>query len=116
MELYQRIEMILAIKKMPKYVLAEKINAKQNTIGRYFCAEQQDKLKLHLWEIADLFPDINRDWLFFEEGKMLKADDDLARAEKTKELEKEIERLQTQIRVEGASDQGAPTDTEKAAG
>lgn len=113
MELYQRIEMVLAIKKMPKYVLAEKINAKQNTIGRYFCIEQQDKLKIHLWEIAALFPDINRDWLFFEEGKMLKADEEKSRED---DRDKEIKRLRTQLLVDGVGDKDALPATSRAAG
>lgn len=111
MELYQRIEMVLAIKKMPKYVLAEKINAKQNTIGRYFCVEQQDKLKLYLWEISDLFPDINRDWLFFEEGKMLKSDEEKAKEDGR---DREIKRLRTQLFVDGVGDKDAQTDMGRA--
>lgn len=107
MELYQRLEMVLAIKKMPKYILGEKINVKQSTLTRYFCMEHQDKLKLHLWEIADLFPDINRDWLFFEEGKMLKADEEKAREDGR---DREIKRLRAQLFVDGAGDKDARTD------
>lgn len=110
MELFQRIEMVLSLARMPKYVLAEKLGISQATLTRYFCLEQQDKLKMLLWDIALLFPDINREWLFFEEGKILKKDEELARQGQQK---KEISRLQTQIFVEGPSDQDGRTATGK---
>lgn len=106
MELFERVEIILSLKKIPKSLLAKKLSVPQQTLNRYFCLEQQDKLKMLLWDIALLFPDINREWLFFEEGKILKKDEELARQGQHK---KEISRLQTQIFVEGPCDQDGQT-------
>lgn len=69
MQLFERVELILSLKKMPRYVLAEKLGMKQNTFTRYFCKEHQAKMTPHLWEILKIFPDVNRNWLFFEEGE-----------------------------------------------
>lgn len=69
MQLFERVELILSLKKMPRYVLAEKLGMKQNTFTRYFCREHQAKMTPHLWEILKIFPDVNRNWLFFEEGE-----------------------------------------------
>ena len=68
MQLFERVELILSLKKMPRYVLAEKLGIKQNTFTRYFCPEHEAKMTPHLWEILNIFPDVNRNWLFFEEG------------------------------------------------
>lgn len=69
MQLFERVELILSLKKMPRYVLAEKLGVKQNTFTRYFCQEHQAKMTPHLWDILNIFPDVNRNWLFFEEGE-----------------------------------------------
>lgn len=124
MQLFERVELILSLKKMARYALAEKLGIKQNTFTRYFCPEHQGKIAPHLWEILNIFPDVNRDWLFFEEGEPFsetKADEgDLAT--KIAQLQGELDaervlnrQLMTRILIDGVGDKGAVTSIGKAA-
>lgn len=116
MELFQRLEIILSLAKMPKSLLAKKLGVAQQTLNRYFCLEQQEKLKMHLWEIAALFPDINRDWLFFEEGKMLKAEEEADKVAEIERLKEENRKLNTRPDHDGATDEKSLPNIGKAAG
>lgn len=103
MELFRRVEMVLSLEKMPDYILAEKLNVQQSTPSRCFCREQKGKLKVLLWDIAALFPEINRQRLFFEEGKILQNDEDAARNDEKKRLEDEAAKLKDRLAMTSAT-------------
>lgn len=71
MLLFERIEKLLETKGSSRQRLAKQLGVPQVTFNRYFCEEQQDKLAQHLWAILKIFPDLRRDWLFFDEGDIL---------------------------------------------
>lgn len=50
--------------------LASLLNIKQNTFSQYLNEQRQDKLWPHLEKILELFPDVNRYWLYHGEGDM----------------------------------------------
>lgn len=123
MQLFERVELILSLKKMPRYVLAEKLGMKQNTFTRYFCREHQAKMTPHLWEILKIFPDVNRNWLFFEEGEPF-SDGRSSQTDLTGELaqlrlelaeERALNRkLAARLLVDGAGDKTGQTSLGKA--
>lgn len=52
--------------------LARLLNIKQNTFSQYLNEQRQDKLWPHLEKILELFPDVNRYWLYHGEGEITK--------------------------------------------
>lgn len=71
---FERVDKVLKFKGFPRYWLAGQLGVPQNTFTRYFSVEQQSKLLPYLWEIYLIFPDISREWLFFDEGPMLQSE------------------------------------------
>lgn len=69
MHLFQRIDLIIAQKKTNRKAVATALGLPQSTFTRYFKESQQDKLAPLLWKLAELWPDVPRNWLFFGEGE-----------------------------------------------
>lgn len=108
MELYERIEAVIQQKKTNKKNVATLLGIPHNTFGRYFCLKHQRKLGMLLWDLAALWPDVSRDWLYFGEGEMLSASPTAAQVNELKaELDAanakldtkdaEIERLRSEL-------------------
>lgn len=68
--IYQRVEQLRKDKKLTKSAFAERLGVPQNTYSRYTKSEDNEKLALLLWRIIDIWPDVSRNWIFFNEGEM----------------------------------------------
>lgn len=73
---YQRVIELLQEFGESRTQLAQKLSIPQNTFNRYFCDQHGDKIAAHLWKVAELYPQVSREWLFFGEGAMLKKNAD----------------------------------------
>ena len=72
MYLFERVRKIAKYFTGSDKALAEKLGFKQQTFCGYFNEKRQDNLWPVLPKILALFPTIQRDWLYFGEGTMLK--------------------------------------------
>lgn len=70
MELFQRIDYVLKERGLSRKALASLLGIPQSTFTMYFSESRQEKIKPWLWHIAELWPDVSRNWLFFGEGEM----------------------------------------------
>lgn len=71
MQLFERIAKIAREVAGSQARLAEKINVNPRTFQGYVQAGRQDNLWPLLPDILDNYPNINREWLYFDEGEML---------------------------------------------
>lgn len=136
MELFERVEAVLKIKGHSRHSLAKRLGIAQVTFNRYFNKENQDKLSAHLWALLEVYPDVRRDWLFFDEGQPFddpppsetqaaQAPPLVDIADMTAELatlraelveERRMNRkLVTRLLIDGVGDKGVPTNIAKAA-
>lgn len=74
MELFERIKKISKKFTGSDKALAELLDLKQQTFCGYLREERQNNLWPLLPRILVLFPQISRDWLYFDEGEMLTTD------------------------------------------
>lgn len=74
MELFNRIKEISKHFTGSDKALAEKLGFKQATFSGYLNEKRQDNLWPLLPRILSLFPSLSREWLYFDEGPMLKSD------------------------------------------
>lgn len=75
MRLFERVRLLVDKKTvMSLAALARAIGQKQQTLHGWLSEEREDNLWPHLTKILGCRPDVNRDWLFFGEGPMLRAD------------------------------------------
>ncbi len=96
MQLFQKIDNILKYYNFSRIMLAKKINIHVATFNRYFTPDQEDKLRSCLWDIHKIFPEISRDWLFFDEGEMFLTSNNNSFLS-DKELEKKNIELQNEL-------------------
>ena len=73
MDLFERIKLVAKTKGSVKK-LAFELNIPQTTFNGYLSEKRQDNLWPLLPKILVLYPELSRDWLYFGEGQMLKAD------------------------------------------
>ncbi len=74
MELYQRVREIIKKLAPSQAVFADQLGLKSNTLNGYLKKNRQDNLWPHLHRILELYPQINRDWLFHGEEPMFDVD------------------------------------------
>lgn len=68
MELFERVKKSAALLGMSESKFAAALGVKQSTFAGYLTKEGQHKLWKILPRILQEFPDISRQWLYFEEG------------------------------------------------
>ena len=71
MELCERVDAVISRMAKSRAHLAKQLNIKQTTFNSWFSRERQENLLPVLFSILELYPNISRDWLFFDEGEML---------------------------------------------
>ena len=71
MELFERIKTLAKIKSGSDRSFAETLGFKQSTFAGYLKRERQDNLWPLLPLILKRYPDVCRNWLYFDEGPML---------------------------------------------
>lgn len=74
MELSERVRALAEHFDVSLTKLGERLGCKQNTFNYYLSKKTQDNLWKHLPKILEFFPELHREWLFFGEGPMLRAD------------------------------------------
>lgn len=107
MMIFERVDSLIKRKRWARSTLAEHLGVPQNTFNRYFCETHQGKLTQYLWPMLEIFPDVRRDWLFFNEGDMLTTDAKDAdaranyplalKADRVTKLEDEMERMKQDL-------------------
>jgi len=71
MQLFERVQMIIEVYcQGSQSRLAELLGVHQRTLNRNIKPEGQDQLWQFLERILELFPGVNRYWLFLDEGEM----------------------------------------------
>jgi len=71
MELYQRIKRVANEIAGSETKLAEKIGMGQKTLNSKIRLKKNDDLKAILDRVLMAYPEISREWLYFDEGEML---------------------------------------------
>lgn len=97
MELYKKVDQLLAHYNFSRSALAKEINVHVNTFGRYFTPDQEDKLRACLWKIHEVFPEVSRNWLFFDEGEMFDKEENNP---KITQLQKKVDELEQEVTEE----------------
>lgn len=69
MELFERVKQIAGLAGS-ETKLASRLNLPQTTFNGYLKPSRQDNLWPLLPKILELFPQVNREWLYFGEGEM----------------------------------------------
>lgn len=73
MELFERVKQVAGLSGS-ETKLANRLNLPQTTFNGYLKPARQDNLWPLLPKILELFPQVNRDWLYFGEGEMTEGD------------------------------------------
>lgn len=97
MQLFERVRLLAKEKEKSVSRLAAKLKLGQTTFNGYLSENRQ----FHLWEllpkILELYPDVNRDWLYFGEGEMLGESTSHENIAELKAKIKELEEENTEI-------------------
>lgn len=89
MELFERIAKIAREIAGSQVRLAEKISVNPRTFQGYVQANRQDNLWPLLPDILRAYPQLSREWLYFDEGEMIKGADDGGNVPPIPSLERE---------------------------
>ena len=76
MELYERVDAVVRRMAKSRTHMAKQLNIKQTTFNTWFSRDRQEYLLPILFKILELYPHISREWLFFGEGEMVRAEMD----------------------------------------
>jgi len=74
MELYERVDEVIKRMAKSRSHLARQLDIKQTTFNSWFSRDKQDYLWPALHRMLELYPHLSRDWLFFDEGPVLKSE------------------------------------------
>lgn len=130
MELYERVRQISATVARSQSNLARGLELSQATFSGYLNEKRQDNLWPLLPKILELYPQVSRAWLYFDEGEMLTHASTPPKTEREAELQAKIvtleqekealaaelreadrlnRQLTTRLLVDGTGDKGAAT-------
>lgn len=96
MQLYERVKILAKIRAKSVSALSEKLGIAQTTFNGYLKESRQSNLWEILPQILKLYPDVNRDWLYFGEGEMLDKSEK-ASPETIQELKAKIQELEQEL-------------------
>lgn len=71
MELYERVKSVAKTCAGSDKALAEQLGILQSTFSQYLKSARQDNLWPILPRILEIYPQISREWLYFNEGSMI---------------------------------------------
>lgn len=127
MKLFERIRLISTDVARSQTDLAKKLGLTQPTFNGYLNEKRQDNLWPLLPQILELYPQLNRDWLYFGEGEMYgehgghppaqveEMGRRIAALEQELAEERRLNRqLTTRLLVDGVGDRSAATSIGKA--
>lgn len=101
MHLFERVKKIAKNFAGSDAALAKKLGYKQQTFFGYLNEKRQDNLWPILPHVLELFPELNRDWLYFGEGEML-ASDAPAETAAASDCQRRITELEAELKEERA--------------
>lgn len=128
MKLFERVRTISTEVARSQSDLAKRLELTLSTFNGYLNEKRQDNLWPLLPKILELYPQLNRDWLYFGEGEMYATDEHprpspaqveemgkrIAALEQELAEERHLNRqLTTRLLVDGVGDKGAASNTEK---
>lgn len=122
MKLFERVRVISTEVARSQSDLAKRLGLTLSTFNGYLNEKRQDNLWPLLPRILELYPQLNRDWLYFGEGEMYGGHREQS-PEQVKEMSKRLAALEqelaeerrlnrqltTRLLVDGAGDKGAAT-------
>lgn len=133
MQLFERVRLISAEVARSQSELAQRIGLTLSTFNGYLNEKRQDNLWPVLPKILENYPQINRMWLYFGEGEMVRGQEPVSAREQelrdritVLEQEKEVlngelaeerrltRQLTTRLLVDGVGDKGAAAGIGKA--
>lgn len=102
MELFQRLlQLIEFLTDNSQSRFAKSIGLSQQTFNNYLNPEGQQKIRKTLLDtILLVYPQINRNWLYFGEGEMLASENSGAQMNTPAELQRRIAELEEELKEE----------------
>lgn len=97
MELFERIDLLIEKYGGSRTKFAKRLGIGQTTFNGYFSKERQKNFWEILPSILKEFPFVSRDWLYFGEGEILKADE-------YAELKRRVGKLERQLLEESGAE------------
>lgn len=97
MHLFEKVDKLLEHYNFSRIMLSKKIDIPSATFNRYFTPDHEDKLRACLWKIHEVFPEVSRNWLFFDEGEMF---DKAENNPKITQLQKKVDELEQEVTEE----------------
>lgn len=129
MKLFERVRLISTELARSQSDLAKRLELTLSTFNGYLNEKRQDNLWPLLPRILEIYPQLNRDWLFFGEGEMCGTGSENPQQSpaRMEEMEKRIANLEqeladerrlnrqlvTRLLVDGVGDKGVATNTSK---
>lgn len=124
MELFERVRYLSSYKGISLAKIAEHLSVLPQTFHQWLSAKSQKNLWEHLPKLVELFPGVNRRWLYMGEGEPFGEENpvpqelqaELARIRAELDEVNRINRqLTTRLLIDGAGDKDAQTNTAKTA-
>lgn len=95
----ERILKVIELKKIKINELAKLLNIPSATMYSHFYKKNKDHLSQYLDKISELFPDISKKWLYFDEGEIFDKPLTHINLEEIKNFKQSIEIYQKQIEL-----------------
>lgn len=99
MQLFERVRVLAKTKEKSVSAFSDKLEIAQATFNGYLKESRQNNLWEILPKVLELYPDVNRDWLYFGEGEML-LKEERATPETIQELKAKIHELEQEVSEE----------------
>lgn len=97
MQLYERVRYLAKKKEKSITAFSDRLGLGQSRFNGYLKESRQSNLWEILPKILELYPDVNRDWLYFDEGEMLGESTNHENIAELKAKIKELEEENTEI-------------------
>lgn len=102
MELFQRLlQLVELLAENSQSRFAKSVGLSQQTFNNYLNSEGQQKIRKTLLDtILSVYPQINRNWLYFGEGEMFTSENSGAQINTPADLQRRIAELETELKEE----------------
>lgn len=102
MELFQRLlQLVELLAENSQSRFAKSVGLSQQTFNNYLNSEGQQKIRKTLLDtILSVYPQINRNWLYFGEGEMFASENSGAQMNTPADLQRRIAELEAELKEE----------------
>lgn len=102
MELFQRLlQLVELLAENSQSRFAKSVGLSQQTFNNYLNSEGQQKIRKTLLDtILSVYPQINRNWLYFGEGEMFTSENSGAQINTPADLQRRIAELEAELKEE----------------